>query len=104
MRVGLDGISSDTKVPLCDDDVDDDDNGNTNSTPVSKKPWSENVLSVLFTNNALTGHVLPIFVATHILAAGGIANFSLGLSSNHHSLSYPGPITKAACPIGSKFA
>ncbi|KAI9821646.1 MAG: hypothetical protein M1827_002227 [Pycnora praestabilis] len=59
----------------------DDDNSNYSDSSVPKTPWSENVLSVLFTNTALTAYVLPLSSAAHFYAADGIANFSLGLSS-----------------------
>ena len=61
-------------------------NSNNSDISVPKTPWSENVLSVLFTNAALTAHVLPLSSAPHFFAASGIANFSLGLLSsfNHH--------------------
>ena len=39
---------------------------------------SNNVLSVLYTAEALTAHVSPICNSMHFYAAGGIANFSLG--------------------------
>ena len=47
-----------------------------------EEPWNENVFSVLFTDHALTAHVSPILFAPHFYAAGGIANFSLGLESS----------------------
>ena len=46
-----------------------------------EKPWSENLLSVLFTEQALTAHVGPFTWAPHFYAANGVANFSLGLAS-----------------------
>jgi hypothetical protein len=45
------------------------------------KPWSENLFSVLFTEQALTAHVGPFTWAPHFYAADGVANFSLGLAS-----------------------
>lgn len=44
-------------------------------------PWSDNMLSVLFTNIALTAYVSPISYAPHLYEALGSANFSLGLSA-----------------------
>jgi hypothetical protein len=55
----------------------------------SKKPWSDNIFSVLFTHNALTAHVSPISCAPHFYAASGIANFSLGLPSDIDSSDSP---------------
>jgi hypothetical protein len=46
-----------------------------------EKAWSENLLSVLFTERALTAHVGPFAWAPHFFAANGVANFSLGLAS-----------------------
>lgn len=46
-----------------------------------EKPWSDNLFSVLFTEQALTAHVGPFTWAPHFYAANGIANFSLGLAS-----------------------
>jgi hypothetical protein len=46
-----------------------------------EKPWSENLLSVLFTQQAMTAHVGPFTWAPHFYAANGVANFSLGLAS-----------------------
>jgi hypothetical protein len=56
---------------------------------VPKEPWSENVFSVLFTKTALTAHVTLLTSAPHFYAAGGIVNFTLGLSSLHQPLSNP---------------
>jgi hypothetical protein len=44
------------------------------------EPWSENILSVLFTNEGLTAHVSPIIFAPHLYAALGVVDFGLGLS------------------------
>jgi hypothetical protein len=69
--------------------TDNDDNSSyDNDSSVSKEPWSDNVLSILFTNTALTAHVLPISSAAHFYAAAGIANFSLGLSSDNPTDSF----------------
>ena len=40
----------------------------------------DNILSVLFTNAALTAHVGPFSSASHFYCVDGVANFSLGLS------------------------
>jgi len=56
---------------------------------LAEEPWSDNVFSVLFTKKALTAHVSPISSATHLYAATGIANFSLGLSAEPPRASLP---------------
>ena len=60
--------------------------GNTSNT-LDPRTLSDNVLSVLFTETALTAFVGPFSSATHFYWANGVANFSLGLSqcTNHHS-------------------
>lgn len=60
-------------------------NGTSPNKPGKPEPWNDNVFSVLFTNTALTAHVLPISSAGHYYNAAGIANFSLGLASAHNS-------------------
>ena len=85
---GLEGLySRNVRAEAYDgDDDDDNDDDNNSDSSVPKIPWSDNVLSVLFTNIALTAHVLPLSSAPHFYAASGIANFSLGLLSSrrHH--------------------
>ncbi len=96
---GLDGLySRNINARLYDDDNDDNNNSNNSDSSVLKKPWSENVLSVLFTKTALTVHVLPLSVAAHFYAADGIANFSLGLSSRQHPLAHLNPHGPANSP------
>jgi hypothetical protein len=67
---------------------------------VPKEPWSENVFSVLFTKTVLTAHVTPLTSAPHFYAAGGIVNFTLGLStlSNpKYQLEYWSQVRLALC-------
>jgi hypothetical protein len=71
------------------------DNGNTTLQNVA---WSENVFSVLFTKKALTAHVLPISSATHYYNAVGVADFSLGLSSQQDYLPETIPINSTDLP------
>jgi hypothetical protein len=49
----------------------------------STVPWTENVFSILTTNNTLTAHVRPLAFAPHLDYASGIANFSLYLPVLH---------------------
>ncbi|OQV01249.1 hypothetical protein CLAIMM_06637 [Cladophialophora immunda] len=45
-----------------------------------EKPWSDNLFSVLYTDQALTAHVGPFWTATHYFSSNGIADFTLGLA------------------------
>ena len=44
-----------------------------------EEPWNDNVLSVLFTQNAMTAHVSPLSFAPAFYAASDVVDFSLGL-------------------------
>ena len=87
-QVPMDKLSPrNIQVPLLGDRRGRGSNRNRSDDLVPKQPWSENMLSVLITNTALTAHVTPLSWAPHFYAASGIVNFSLGLSSLHPTIS-----------------
>lgn len=55
---------------------------------IEAEPRNDSVLSVLFTDTALTAHVSYLISAAHFNWPFGAANFSLGLSSSHTDDAY----------------
>jgi hypothetical protein len=78
---------------LFDDGVDaqpaEKSNVKTNNSSMLEEPWTDNILSVLFTQTALVAHVGPFASARHFYNADGIVNFNLGLPSPPPPSSHP---------------